>query len=164
MVSADHYERLARLIEERRKKLGYARVGDFIAAVGQHRESGKVSDTALLNMRTGKKRSYRDEIKWAVCDALEWRRDSIDRVLAGGEPVVLRRPVERDDRSRPGDAGPAPLDSSGSEGLPQLTETVDRLLGGVEATRQMVDKLRADVDALQAGTRRGRRGAGSSAQ
>lgn len=92
-MSADPYQQLAQLIEERRKELGYARVKDFIAAVGK-------SDQGVLNMRTGKERDYSDDLKWAVCGALQWRRDSIDRVLAGKSPVPVSSPREASRGSR----------------------------------------------------------------
>lgn len=84
-MSADHYQELARLIEVRRKERGYRTVGAFNAAVGK-------SDQAVLNIRTGKVRDYSDDLKWAVCDALWWRRDSIDRILAGKKPVPIDGP------------------------------------------------------------------------
>lgn len=52
------------------------------------RASG-LSEKHVRNLLNGTDVSEpRDKTKWALCDALKWTTDSIDRILDGGEPVI----------------------------------------------------------------------------
>jgi hypothetical protein len=43
----------------------------------------------LANVRKGYRRAYQKRLTIPLCRALKWTPDSIDRILAGGEPIVM---------------------------------------------------------------------------
>src|SRR4051812_21825809 len=53
-----------------------------------------LSGTVLDHVRKGYRKKYGKALKWKVCEALQWSSDSIDRILAGGEPVPVAPAAE----------------------------------------------------------------------
>ena len=72
MVRHNVVDALRDAVEDRRVELEMS-AGEFVAATG-------LSRTTVDNIRNGYDRHYADEVKWAVCRALRWRSDSIDRL------------------------------------------------------------------------------------
>lgn len=66
-------------VERRRKQLGLS-PGELATQAGY-------STQALLNLRNGVVRNYRDEFKREVCRVLRWSPQSIDRIFAG-KPAI----------------------------------------------------------------------------
>lgn len=68
-------------IEARRIELGYTPT-TLSDATG-------LSGSALKNIRKGKVRAYQERLTIPLTDALGWTRDSIDRLMAGLEPIAV---------------------------------------------------------------------------
>lgn len=72
--------RLAEAIRARRIELGMNTIQDLVNATGLTRQG-------LQPLLDGEIRRYQDRLKIPVCTALRWTHDSIDRIIAGLEPV-----------------------------------------------------------------------------
>jgi DNA-binding XRE family transcriptional regulator len=84
----------------------------------------------VLSTDNGLKR----KTKWALCDALGWTQDSIDRLMAGKEPV----PVD--------DADPTPANV---KRLPSPVDQLAERLGTLERrTREAVEHVTENADRL----------------
>lgn len=60
-------------------------------------ERAGVSQAGLRHLRRGHRKDYQPRFTGPVCRALGWTPDSIERILAGGEPVLDGEPaVDRD--------------------------------------------------------------------
>lgn len=81
MVADEHsLKRLGEFVVARRLALRW-RQSDLI------RESG-LSDPTVRRLEKGVPIDYQQVTIYQLCDALGWRRDSVDLILAGGEPVL----------------------------------------------------------------------------
>lgn len=74
------WERLAKLVRARRKQLRMTQ-----AQLGA--ESG-TSEPTVRHLEAQVRQTFSDDTLIAISKALGWSPDSIDRVLAGNEPVV----------------------------------------------------------------------------
>jgi DNA-binding XRE family transcriptional regulator len=98
----------------------------------------------VLSTDNGLKR----KTKWALCDALGWTQDSIDRLLAGEEPVLVE-----DSDATPANVRrlPNPVDAiaerisrverTQNEGLETMTAVFDRLDALSHQVRQLAEKV-----------------------
>ena len=77
----EHNAALAEAIEKRRRALGLTVTG-LVTKAG-------VTAEGLRPLRRGDVRSYQERLTVPVCRALEWSPDSIDRILAGLEPIEV---------------------------------------------------------------------------
>lgn len=77
---------LAGAIEKRRTELGYD-VQTLVELTGLTRQG-------LQPLLRGERKRYQDRLKLPLCKALQWTPDSIDLLLAGGEPVPLPDPEQ----------------------------------------------------------------------
>ena len=82
-------EHLARAIEARRRDLDMT-VGDLAEKTGLSRQ-------ALLNVRRGDVREYQERLTIPLTRALGWTPDSIDRLLAGDQPLERHNPADQPD-------------------------------------------------------------------
>lgn len=114
---------LAEHIESRMSELGLG-PSALAAATG-------LSLTILGQVRKGYRKRYQDRLKWPICDALGWTRDSIDRILDGGKPVYATRPA--------GDA----------EMLAELLDEIRLLRADVQNLRVQLPALADRVGALE---------------
>lgn len=73
--------RVGELVKRRRKELRMTQKAAGLLA--------RVSDTTWGSVENGRAESYDDDTLIGVCEALGWTPDSIERVLAGGDPEVL---------------------------------------------------------------------------
>jgi DNA-binding XRE family transcriptional regulator len=98
----------------------------------------------VLSTDNGLKR----KTKWALCDALGWTQDSIDRLLAGEEPVLVEDPDATPANVR---RLPNPVDAiaerisrverTQNEGLETMTAVFDRLDALSHQVRQLAEKV-----------------------
>jgi predicted transcriptional regulator len=72
---------MAEAIERRRVELGLS-PGDFAKAAG-------VTTQGLQPLRKGVRKDYQLKLKAGAARALGWTSDSIDRLLAGQDPIEL---------------------------------------------------------------------------
>ena len=115
---------LADHIEARRKQLGLNPT--------QLAEAAGLSLQGLKNIRKGKIRNYQERLTLPLTRALGWTPDSIDRLLAGQEPVELV------DFVRP---------NGGVESrVERLERELERLTGLVAGLVDEVDALGAEVE------------------
>ncbi len=68
-------------VEKRRRELGLSPT-DLAAATG-------LTVQGLLPLRKGHRRAYQHRLTDPVCRVFGWTPDSIERILAGGKPVLL---------------------------------------------------------------------------
>lgn len=71
-------------VEKRRKELGLG--------PGALAEAAGVTNEGLMPLRRGYRKQYQERLTAGVCRALGWTTDSIDRILAGGQPQLLDQP------------------------------------------------------------------------
>ena len=81
MADMERSASLAEAVERRRKELGLT--PNALA------EATGLSLQALRNIRRGEIRQYQERLTFPLTQALGWSPDSIDRILAGGDPVVV---------------------------------------------------------------------------
>lgn len=67
-------------VEQRRKALGLG--------PGALAEAAGVTNEGLMPLRKGYRKQYQERLTAGVCRALGWTTDSIDRILAGDQPVL----------------------------------------------------------------------------
>jgi hypothetical protein len=85
----DQYEVVPALrdaIESQRKRLGLSPGALAVAA--------NVTPQGLMSLRKGYRKQYQERLTAGVCRALGWTTDSIDRILAGGEPQLVEQPAD----------------------------------------------------------------------
>jgi transcriptional regulator with XRE-family HTH domain len=97
----------------------------------------------VLSTDNGSKRKTR----WALCDALGWTQDSIDRLMAGEEPILVDADATPSNVRRL----PNPIDAiaerisaverTQSEGLEAMTAVFDRLDELSRQLRQLSEKV-----------------------
>lgn len=99
---------------------------------------------------------YDDATKYAICDALGWARDSIDRLLAGHSPIVLERWMAPTPSPVSESAGTILVPPEVLESLRQRVvlassvaagnaETLEAVLAALEDLRDEVRQLRRDL-------------------
>lgn len=81
-IVAEHSQRLADAVDQRRRELGYTTWQALQDAAG-------ISAQGLKNVRNGERRRYQDRLTVPLTRALRWTPDSIERLLAGDEPTEL---------------------------------------------------------------------------
>lgn len=127
--------RLARAIEERRKALGLTPT-TLAEATG-------LSLSALKNIRRGEVRRYQERLTNPITAALKWTPDSIDRLLAGGDPVPLDATEVAAEIPTPDDGFPAQLLRRLDEAnrtLVQILEALTPLDGGRTHSPAVVER------------------------
>lgn len=77
-----NWQRLGPLIKRRRQALGLTQ------EVAAARSEGQVSSATWRKLEKGDTTSYNSASLVGVCRVLEWTLDSIDNVIAGGEPTL----------------------------------------------------------------------------
>lgn len=75
------WERLATKVRNRRNELGWSQ-DEAVAAAG-----GGISKPVWSIIENARQDSYKERTLAALCRALRWRFESVDLILAGGEPV-----------------------------------------------------------------------------
>ncbi len=90
----------------------------------------------------------RDQTRWALCDALQWTPDSLDRILDGDEPVEAGD--ESGDVSRLDllDGRLAEIEALATTGLAQLRNQQDEMAKFWRLLRQLEGELRSVEVAL----------------
>jgi transcriptional regulator with XRE-family HTH domain len=88
MQKMAHVEGMASTIEARRLALGLT-VQDLIEQTGLTRPG-------LAPLLRGERRRYQERLTLPICRALKWTPDSIERLLAGEQPIELE-PITRPD-------------------------------------------------------------------
>jgi transcriptional regulator with XRE-family HTH domain len=88
MQKMAHVEGMAGTIEARRLALGLT-VQDLIEQTGLTRPG-------LAPLLRGERRRYQERLTLPICRALKWTPDSIERLLAGEQPIELE-PITRPD-------------------------------------------------------------------
>jgi transcriptional regulator with XRE-family HTH domain len=88
MQEMAHVEGMAGTIEARRLALGLT-VQDLIEQTGLTRPG-------LAPLLRGERRRYQERLTLPICRALKWTPDSIERLLAGEQPIELE-PITRPD-------------------------------------------------------------------
>lgn len=89
MASVERSQHLADAVEARRKALGLT-VSDLQERTG-------LSGQALLNVRRGDVRRYQERLTVPLTRSLGWTSDSIERLLAGQDPIEVEpAPAEAD--------------------------------------------------------------------
>ena len=129
MTSETSAQRLGRLVRERRKSLKMTQA--------DVQEAGGPSTATLRLIEGGKHTEFRDGTGAVLEAALRWDVGSIDRVLAGGEPVDTRRPISvhmlKDDPAEEiARTTAAALERVGRDGNAEVERQV-QLLNGVRA-------------------------------
>jgi len=79
-VTDDGWARLGEAIRDRRRALGMSQL-ELAQAAG-------ISEAMLRVIERARRTNVRPATLGAVARALGWTRDSVDRVLAGGDPVL----------------------------------------------------------------------------
>lgn len=87
-MSVDIVPALKEHIAKRCKDLGLSPT-EFARAAG-------VTTQGLVPLRRGERRAYQVRLTGPVCRALQWRSDSIDRILAGKKPIKMPRAASSD--------------------------------------------------------------------
>ena len=118
------WQRVWRRIDERRVSLGWSKADLF--------RSADISEPTYRKMKAGVP-VVSDAKRRAITNALGWTPDSIDLILAGGEPV---------------------LDEPAADLVNQLAGEVATLAAVVREQANTIDRLRDDVTALQTAVRR----------
>lgn len=77
---------LKHAIEQRMAELGLSPT-DLVDATG-------VTYQGLLHLRQGRRKNYQRRLTGPVCAAFGWTPDSIDRILSGGKPLLVK-PVQQ---------------------------------------------------------------------
>lgn len=125
MASETPAQRLGRLVRERRKSLKKTQV--------EIQEAGGPSTATLRLIEGGKHSDFRDGTGAALEGAIQWRPGSIDKILAGGDPITVESAtvnwVNYDDPD-------VPEKRKQSEGLWHVVSHVWRLVDDV------IDELR----------------------
>lgn len=125
------WQRLSRLLVERRLELGYAKRAPFARA------NGLSHDRVLFDLENARRDNYDPATLALVEQIYRWRRGSIEAVREGGDPT----PVD--------DSNAEPLPAFGVSPLDVHDEReVRQLLAQIEA--QIADALRAEAEALRA--------------
>lgn len=135
----DRSQHLADRVEARRVELGYT-----ISALA---EATGLTQQALKNVRNGERRRYQDRLTLPLTAALRWSSDSIDRLLAGEEPIDLGAPApaasasieERLDR----------LEAKIGMIIDVVAENRDNLLTLLETVRLLSRERREDAEAAR---------------
>lgn len=105
-----------------------------IDQAGLARAAG-ISDATVRGFMNGQPRGLpREPTRWAVCDALGWTQDSIDKILAGGEPEEL-------DVVTPRASTPLALSEAGSVELLRQAALVNQLAVRVARLEEQVRRL-----------------------
>lgn len=126
MPSVDRH--LAGAIEARRKELGLD-VQALVDLTGLTRQG-------LQPLLRGERKRYQDRLKLPLCQALDWTPDSIDRLLAGLEPII-----------RPGAVEPAGLPEFRLSAVAEMERQADQIEQLQRATHDEVDGLHAELEA-----------------
>lgn len=128
---------MARAIQDRMDELG-------LDATGLTAASGKAPPT-IRQLRRGERRNYDRATRLAVCAALGWTPDSIDRLLDGGPPVVAgeaEAPPTIDAKTLAEIAGS--VAASNAAMLRGLQARLEDVMGEVQTVRaEMLEELRA---------------------
>lgn len=82
-VSRQDWAQVARLVRTRREALNLTQHDAVVAS------EGSISLATWRNIETGANTSYRSSSLIAVCRALGWTPDSIERILGGDDPVEV---------------------------------------------------------------------------
>ncbi|MFI7630248.1 hypothetical protein [Microbispora rosea] len=127
-------ERLARLMDERREKLGLD-WNDVIAGSG-------LTKTGLHHVRF-ENRTMRASTKRGIENALRWEPGSIDSILDGGDPVELPEPP-------PVVTKQPDLLQMLSAGLSEMGATIAQAQRSLLASGAMGMAYRGDIDKLRA--------------
>lgn len=80
--SREAWSRLGRLVRQRRRKLGFDQ-GD-----AKDRSNGRIARATWSNIERGVAANYSEDTLDGLCDALGWTAESVDSVLAGGDPTL----------------------------------------------------------------------------
>lgn len=115
------WDAVAQRVTERRGELGV----DVETAATR----GGVDVATWERIERAARPGYRKHREEGVCHALGWSSDSIDRVLAGGEPRVAASPGRRRDRSAPWIL--RPLSTRGPDGRFAVCPARVGILGGI---------------------------------
>jgi hypothetical protein len=111
-------ERIAAIIRARRIEVGLDTIQALVDATGLTRQG-------LQPLLRGEVKGYQDRLKIPVCRALGWTPDSIDRLLAGDDPIEL----DEDEHVAPEKSLVSRLDELETE--VQRLDRVLRLLGQI---------------------------------
>lgn len=105
-----------------------------IDQAGLARAAG-ISDATVRGFMNGQPRGIpREPTRWAVCDALGWTQDSIDKILTGGEPELA-------EVATPRAVTPLALADRGTTELVRQAELVDQLVVRVAQLEARMTRL-----------------------
>jgi len=91
----------------------------------------------LAPVRKGYRRNYRAQLRWALCAALRWTPDSVDRLLRGEPAVELD--AEEPEATPP--AGDADVRASVDEALAAMGASIASLRDQADASDQRIAHL-----------------------
>lgn len=138
---AEVNERLRELVEARRKELGLTPT--------KLAEATGLTTQGLMPIRRGEVKRYQERLTGPLCAALGWTADSVDRILAGGDPIIeggLVDPSRRTTVTLPADEAAAlrQLIAIQALQLVELTERVEDLDAELRTLRLAVGRGVAD--------------------
>lgn len=81
-ASPEQWAKVGRAVRDRRNALGLT-IGQAVSKAG-----AGIQQTTWSKLENAQQTSYSSRALFAVCRALEWTSDSIERVMTGGEAVV----------------------------------------------------------------------------
>lgn len=97
----------------------------------------------LLNDNGGDVAVPRPQTLWALCDALHWTPDSLERILAGGEPVDAADESGEVTRLQQIDGRLQEIEAIATTGLQQMKNQQEELSKFWKILRQVQGDLRA---------------------
>lgn len=97
------------------------------------RDATGVTYQGLLHLRQGRRKSYQQRLTGPVCRVFGWTPDSIERILAGGEPMR--------DRTLVVEAGATPGEPSNAD-LMRVLELVRGVVADTNVVLRLIAKNR----------------------
>lgn len=84
-MAADEWARAGHLIRRARVDAGYRHIADFAAVTHLH-------ESTIRDIETARRTNFSVATRSVIESELRWARGSIDRIVAGGDPILVPDP------------------------------------------------------------------------